>query len=152
MSDFSRQQVKQIRQLLARAPVHAGERSVEGFLLQYVLFEALMKTVLRYFRDSNGRSVKKSTAGPESMQLNSVNKSLHHFSVLVHPEVMARLLDSKLIKRGGKSARLLRNGLVHLWDASDAKEVLARIDDLKRDLLTVISAVESKVIVLKVGE
>ena len=152
MTDFSRQQVKQIRQFLARAPAHVGERSVEGFLLQYVLFEALMKTVLRYFRDSNGRSVKKSTAGPESMQLNSVNKSLHHFSVLVHPEVMARLLDSKLIKRGGKSARALRNGLVHLWGANDAIEVLARIDELKRDLLAVITAVESKVFVLTVEE
>lgn len=152
MTDFSRPQAKQIRQLLARAPVHAGERSVEGFLLQYVLFEAPMKTVLRYFRDSNGRSVKKSTAGPESMQLNSIKKSLHHFSVAVHPEVLARLLDSKLIKRGGKSARGLRNGLVHLWDANDAKEVLARIDNLKRDLLAVISAVDTKVSVLTVGE
>ena len=152
MTDFSRHQVKQIRQLLARAPAHAGERSVEGFLLQFVLFEALMKTVLRYFRDSKGRSVKKSTAGPESMQLTSVNKSLHHFSVLVHPEVMVRLLDSKLIKRGGKSARGLRNGLVHLWDANDAIEVFARIDDLKRDLLAVITAVESKVFVLTVEE
>lgn len=46
MSSFSWQQVKQIRQLLARAPAHAGERSAEGFLLQYVLFEALLKTVL----------------------------------------------------------------------------------------------------------
>lgn len=152
MSEFSRQQLKQIRQLLARAPAHASERSVEGFLLQYVLFEALMKTVLRYFRDSKGRSVKKSTAGPESMQLTSVDKSLHHFSVLVHPEVMVRLLDSKLIKRGSKSARALRNGLVHLWDANDSKEVLARIDDLKRDLLTVITAAESKVFVLRVQE
>lgn len=152
MTDFSRQQVKQIRHLLARAPAHAAERSVEGFLLQYVLFEALMKTVLRYFRDSKGRSVKKSTAGPESMQLTSVNKALHHFSVFVQPEVMVRLLDSKLTKRGGKSARVLRNGLVHLWDANDAKEVLARIDGLKRDLLAVITAVESKVFFLRVQE
>ncbi len=145
MTDFSRQQVKQIRQLLARAPAHAGERSAEGFLLRYVLFEALLKTVLRYFRESNGRPVKKSTAAPESMQLNSVNKSLLHFSVAVHPEVMARLLDSALRKRGSKSARCLRNGLVHMWDANDAKEVLDRVDHLNRDLLAAITAVEMKV-------
>lgn len=145
MTDFSRPQAKHIRQLLARAPVHAGERSAEGFLLQYVLFEALLKTVLRYYRESNGRPVKKSTVAPESMQLASVEKSLLYFSVVVHPEVMARLLDSALRKRGSKSARSLRNGLVHLWDANDAKEVLDRVDHLNRDLLAVITAIELKV-------
>ena len=145
MSDFSRQQGKQIRQLLARAPVHAGERSAEGFLLHYVLFEALLKTVLRYYRDSNGMPVKKATVAPESMQMVSVKKSLHHFSVVVHPEVMARLLDSSFRKRGAKSARWLRNGLVHLWDVNDAKEVLDRVDHLNRDLLAVITAIELRV-------
>jgi hypothetical protein len=152
MTDFSRQQVKQIRLLLARAPSHAGERSAEGFLLQYVLFEALLKTVLRYFRESNGRPVKKSISAPESMQLTSVKKSMFHFSVAVHPEVMERLLDSGLRKRGSKSARWLRNGLVHLWDANDAKEVIDRIDHLNRDLLAVITAVEMKVSCIKSGE
>jgi hypothetical protein len=152
MSSFSWQQVKQIRQLLARAPAHAGERSAEGFLLQYVLFEALLKTVLRYFRESNGRPVKKLTSAPESMQLTSVKKSLLHFSVVVHPAVMARLLDSTLRKRGTKSARLLRNGLVHLWDANDAKEVVDRVDHLNRDLLAVITAVEIKVSLLEKRE
>ncbi len=145
MTDFSRQQAKQIRQLLARAPAHAGERSPAGFLLRYVMFEALLKTVLRYFRESNGRPVKKSASAPESMQLTSVKKSLLHFSVQVHPEVMGRLLDSALRKRGSKSARWLRNGLVHMWDANDAKEVLDRVDQLNRDLLAVINAVEMKV-------
>lgn len=145
MTEFSRQQAKQLRQLLARAPAHAGERSAAGFLLRYVLFEALLKTLLRYFRDSNGKPAKKLTSAPETMQLTSVKKSLFLFSVVVHPEVMTRLLDSTLRKRGSKSARWLRNGLVHMWDANDANEVLNRFDHLNRDLLAVITAIEMRV-------
>ena len=152
MTDFSRQQAKQIRQLLARAPTHAGVRSAAGFLLQYVMFEALLKTVLRYFCESDGRPTKRPASAHESMQLTSATKSLLHFSVQVDPDVMARLLDSALRKRGNKSARWLRNGLVHMWDANDAKEVLDRVDHLNRDLLAVINAVEMKVSCLEYGE
>lgn len=152
MTDFGRQQAKQMRQLLARAPAHAGERWAAGFLLQYVLFEALLKTVLRYFRESSGRPVKKSTSASESMQLISGRKSLFYFSVLIDPRVIARLLDSALRKRGNKSARWLRNGLVHMWDSNDAKEVLDRFDHLNCDLLAVINAIEMNVSCLKYGE
>ena len=109
------------------------------------MFEALLKTVLRYFRESIGTPVKKSASAPESMQLTSVKASMLHFSVRVHPDLIARLLDSALRKRGSKSARRLRNGLAHMWDANDATEVLDRFDHLNRDLLAVINAIEMKV-------
>jgi len=143
MSSFSWQQVKQIRSLLNRRPQHAGERSPEGFLLRYVFFEALIKTVGRYQRESVGRIKTTLKASKEALQIQLVQKWLDHFSIRVHPEKLKLILDSNLRRRGEKSARELRNGLVHQWDAADANEVMTRFDDLESALWTVIAAVEN---------
>ena len=142
MSDFSRQQVKQLRLLLARQPIHAGEKSPEGFLLRYVFFEAVSKTVGKYYRESIGRQSSMASATKEVLQLPRVQKWLDHFALQVHPEQLRTILDSSLKYRGNKSARELRNGLVHQWSEKDAEEVISRFKMLDRALVSVISAID----------
>jgi len=143
MTDFTRQQVKQLRLLLARQPVHAGENTPEGFLLRYVFFEATTKTAGKYYRDSLGRKKTSTSVAKEVLQLPLVQKWLDHFSLNVHPEQIKLILDSNLKHRGSKSARELRNGLVHQWGADDAREVMSRFKSLDRALLAVIDAIDN---------
>lgn len=142
MSDFSRQKIKQIRILLGRSPTRLGEGTAESFLLRFVLFEALVKTVGRYYRESVGRVKSSQVANKESLQTSSVQRWLEHFSIVIHPERIKFILDSSLRNRGFKSARALRNGLVHQWDARDAEEAVARFLDLDGAMLVVIEAIE----------
>lgn len=142
MTDFTRQQVKQLRLLLPRQPAHAGENTPEGFLLRYVFFEALIKTVGKYYRDGLGRKKTNTAASKEVLQLPLVQKWLDHFALKVHPEQTQLLLDSNLKHRGSKSARELRNGLVHQWSANDAREVMSRFKSLDRALVAVIGAID----------
>ena len=142
MTDFTRQQVKQLRLLLARQPAHAGENTPEGFLLRYVFFEAVTKTAGQYYRDSLGRKKTNTAASKEVLQQPLVQKWLDHFALKVHPEQIKLILDSNLKHRGRKSARELRNGLVHHWSASDAGEVMSRFKSLDRALVAVIGAID----------
>lgn len=144
MIDFSWQQTKQIRILLARPPLRLGESTPESFLLRYVFFEALVKTVGRYYRESSGRIKSAQLASKEVLQTPFVQRWLEYFSITVHPERLKFILDSSLRNRAHKSARALRNGLVHQWDAKDAEEVIKRFNDLDGALLAVIEAVEMR--------
>ncbi len=142
MTEFSRQQAKQLRLLMARQPVHAGEKSPEGFLLRYVFFEAVTKTVGKYYRESIGRQNSVASATREVLQLPLVQKWMKHFALKVHPEQLKLILDSSLKYRGKKSARELRNGLVHQWSAKDAEEVMSRFTSLDRALVVVTLAID----------
>ena len=145
MTDFSRQQNKQIRILLGRPPARLGEGTAESFLLRYVFFEELVKTIGRYYRESVGRVKSAQVASKESLQTPLVQRWLEHFSITVHPERLKFILDSSLRNRGAMSARALRNGLAHQWDAKDAEEVVKRFIDLDGALLAVIEAIYGRV-------
>ena len=54
ITDFTQQQLEQIRLLLASQPAHAGESSPKGFLLRYIFFEAATKAIDKYCRESLG--------------------------------------------------------------------------------------------------
>lgn len=142
MTDFSRQQIKQLRTLLDRSPTRLGEGTAESFLLRYVFFEAVVKTVGRYYRESVGKIKSAPVTSKESLQTPSVRRWFEHFSIAVHPERIRFILDSSLRNRGSKSARALRNGLAHQWDAKDAEESVARFNELDGALLAVIVATE----------
>lgn len=145
MTNFSRQQNKQIRILLARPPARLGEGTAESFLLRYVYFEALVKTIGRYYRESVGRVKSVQVVNKEALQTPLVQRWLEHFSIAVHPERIKFILASSLRNRGVKSARALRNGLVHQWDAEDAEEVVKRFSVLDGALFAVIEAIDGRV-------
>lgn len=144
MTEFSQQQGRHLRKLLVRTPCYAEEKSAESFILNYVFFEAVVRLIGRYYRESQ-RPPRKATDGKEPLNIISVGKWFLFFKIQVHPERLALILDSNRIKRKFKSARKLRNGLVHVWDHGDYKEVVVRFDELYGALSGVVSSVSKRV-------
>jgi hypothetical protein len=129
MTDFSTQQAKQLVKLLARQPSGLHKGTAECFLLRYVFLEALVRLVGRYYRE-RCTAQKKATTEDSSLNIEVVKRSLKHFGVLVDERRVDGLLASPKAKRGQKTARVLRNGLVHRWDVSNAEEAVERFDEL----------------------
>lgn len=142
MSEFSSQQAKFLRKLFSIAPSSNGLSNPEAFLLQFVLFEASLRLVGRYYRERFPQK-KKSTAH-ESLNIEVVKRSLAYFSIPVSSERLVQLLSSELAKRNQKSARNLRNGLAHQWNVEDIREVTDRFTDLSHGLAGVIDAIRTR--------
>ena len=140
MSEFSTQQAKQLTKLLGRPPTGLTRGTVECFLLSYVFLEALIRLVGRYYRERS-TTQKKAMTEDSSLNVDVVKRSLRHFGILVDERRVDSLLASHKAKRGLKTARVLRNGLVHRWDLSDAKEAVERIDELVAAMMAVVDAI-----------
>lgn len=143
MTDFSTHQVKMFKKLFAHPPKVTGLGMPEKFLLQFVFFEAVVRLIGHYYRERTGQ--KKKSTSHESLNIDVVRRSFAHFGISVADERLGLLLDSNLTKRGGKSARELRNGLAHQWKAEDVTEVNARCDDLSNALTSVIDVIKARV-------
>lgn len=128
MTYFSREQSEEILALLARPPQDIGAGRAEQFLLRYVFFEALIRLVDRNYRDRNGKS--KKTTAHVVLKLDVMKRAFEHYGISITHENLELLLDSKRTKRSHKSARNLRNGLVHQWGFEDSNEVVNRFDIL----------------------
>lgn len=143
MTDFSTQQVKAFKKLFAHPPMTSGLEIPEKFLLQFILFEASVRLVGRYYRERNGDKKKTNTHAP--LYISVVKNSLEYFRIHVSAERLNLLLDSKLTKKREKSARNLRNGLAHQWKAEDVKEVIDRYAALCNALTAVIDAINARI-------
>jgi hypothetical protein len=143
MTDFSRRQAKELNKLLARPPVSSSSKhtATEAFVLRYIFMEATLRMVGNYYRQRGGSSA---SSAEWNLNIDVVCRSLRYFDIAVHPERLGLLLDSKRVKRNAKSARQLRNGLVHRWDASDAREVMARLSELFEAIQGLMAAVSRR--------
>ena len=144
MTDFRPQQAKYLSKLLARPPVGLRKKTAEGFVLRYVFLEAVLRLVGRYYHDRAGQK-KKPTIEDSSLQVDVVERSLRYFAIKVSRERLDFLLASAKSARRYKSARILRNGLVHRWDAGDAAEAIDRWGDLIEAIDAVVGAVQNRV-------
>lgn len=143
MTDFSRQQAKELNKLLARPPVSSPSKdaTAEAFVLRYMFMEATLRMVGNYYRLRGGSSA---SSAELNLNIDVVCRSLSYFDIAVHPERLALLLDSRRTKRNAKSARQLRNGLVHRWDAGDAMEVMDRQGELFEAIQGLMAAVSRR--------
>jgi hypothetical protein len=131
MTDFSARQVKTMKQLFSYLPSTRGFGKPEKFLLQFVSFEAAVRLVGHYYLARNNQ--KRKPTSHEPLNIEVVRRSLKHFGVQISDALLDNLLASKT-KRDHKSARDLRNGLVHHWRIEDVKEVETRFENLFGDL------------------
>ncbi|MBL8524227.1 MAG: hypothetical protein JNN20_11100 [Betaproteobacteria bacterium] len=135
---LNERQLSEIRRLLNHIALPQGLMVPEQFLLKYILVEAL----LRYVLDQFGRQIEKdrpTSSSHSPLRIDSVRKALTSFHVRIPTNCLDLLLDSKRKARGVKSARNLRNGLVHAWDANDTQEVIDREAELMAALSTFLS-------------
>ena len=144
MTEFSLQQRKALMKLLKRPPAYASDRLAESFLLKYVFAESLCRLVGRYYRERARSGKKIAPKFHESIQINVVSRSFTHFGIRVRDECLKFVLDSSLDKRGEKSARILRNGIVHRWDENDVAEASKRYSSLCRALNVVVNSISHR--------
>jgi hypothetical protein len=126
MAAFSNRQCRELRKLIARCPeIVAGENSAENFLLRYVGFEAVARRCWHYYR-CRKKTVKESRSG---IPLSELIKACDNFEMGLGEDTIKLLLDSKSDRRNFKSARNLRNGIVHGWNEADCKEAKDRFNE-----------------------
>lgn len=142
---FSAQQRQALKRLLGRPPAYPNNDFAESFLLRYVFVEALCRQVGKYYRERARARKKTLTKSHEPIQLDVVGRSFTYFGIRLRSERLAQFLDSALEKRGAKSARNLRNGIVHRWDVNDVAEASERHRSLYSALDAVVEAIACRV-------
>jgi hypothetical protein len=138
--EFSIQQKRALKTLFSRLP-SVNDKTPESFLLNYVAFEAVARKVWNYSRKLKKKDAADSYASIPAL---SLNKALKAFGVQLNNLVVEKLLSSDLTKRGSKSARNLRNAIVHQWKKSDCDEVQLRYVDLSNDIDKFIESIKEK--------
>ncbi len=130
--------------LLCRCPKSLRSATAEGFLLRYVFLEALIRLVGRYYRE-RGATQKKHVEQDASLNVEVVKRSLKYFDVLIDDRRVDAVLPSPKARRGCKTERELRNGLVHRWVVSDAEEVIKRFEELQGAMSGLVEALSVRV-------
>lgn len=129
MPKFSSPQKRAVRQLLSMLPNRrdVSDKAV-AFLLGYVAFEAQARKIWHYYR-CRKRAISESRAG---IPLDVLSNATEYFEMNVERAQLELLLASSMDKRGQKSARNLRNGMVHQWRKEDCQEAARRYEEFER--------------------
>ena len=140
---FSVQQRKALRARTLHATSTVQLDELAEFLCRYFILEAVLRTLCQYFRDRIPQA--KRLTGHEALNIQQVKKAFGHFSIKVSVERLESLISSARTKRNSKSARLLRNGIVHQWSLLDIAEVGLRKPELCRSIDATLAAIEKTV-------
>ena len=102
----------------------AGTRNVKDeFLEKYCFCEIATKRILSEYHKAQGRRMSK------VIRIDSVRASLRFFHVAVDNQTIDKMFKSEQ-KRGSRSARDLRDSIVHNLSIPDMKEVVDRKQEL----------------------
>ncbi|HBC3969270.1 TPA: hypothetical protein KD873_004310 [Vibrio parahaemolyticus] len=138
---FSKTQKKNLKQLLDTLPRYELASGSEAFLLGYIAFESVSRMVWNYYRSVKANKKINETHAP--LPLPTIKSAFKAYNIKVSDVVLDTILNSEKKKRGEKSARNLRNGLVHQWKYEDRKEVLDREHELIAKLSEVIEVIKN---------
>ena len=132
---FTYQQVNVISAAINDRPncLNLNQQGPEYFLLLYVHLESLIRLILRY----SDTALKPNSR----IRIDSVRTAFKYYQISKSDDSLRVLLDSKATKKGIRSARNLRNSLVHSWEKSAREEVTERASELNSTLFIVISAI-----------
>lgn len=133
-----RRAISAIEQLRSEAPnvVH----SILGtFLLHYFTCEVLAKLLQGARR---GLSPSDSLDQGRSVDLRGLKPALSHFGIQVPSKSLDRIFQSQRTAVKRKSARLLRNAVVHEMNELDIAEINRRGSGLVRDMKNFINKIE----------
>lgn len=144
MTEFRPQQSREIAKLLRRHPKGLRRGTPECFLLRYVFLEALIRLVGRYYRERS-TTQKKVVEQDSSLNVEVIKRSLRYFGVQVDERRVDGVLASPKARRGSKTARVLRNGLVHRWDVGDAEEAAERFEEFDVAMSGLVEAIAVRV-------
>ena len=138
---FSRQQMKSLNKLSSSLPSYELIGGAESFLLCYISFESICRKIWNFHRSAKANKPINETHA--SLPLPAIKKAFKEYKIKVSDTVFDNLLNSNKNKRNEKSARELRNGLIHQWKDQDRIEVIKREKELIGNLLLVINVVKN---------
>ncbi len=124
MVSLSSQQKKALKKHFANSPSESELVVVSDFLQRFFLLESVLRRVGSYYRSRHPQA--KSTSGHEPLNIQGIKRSFENFKIKISNERLELLLDSSRRTRSDKSARVLRNAVVHHWSALDIKEINSR--------------------------
>lgn len=130
MNPFDIASTKALNSLLQRHPAVDPCTQVERFVLKYIFFEAVLRIVLTAYSSRSGGTQSQRDKTDNSIRKNVVANCFAHFNINFSTDSIDQLLDTRKVRRGAKSARKLRDALVHYWSREDASEVEARALEL----------------------
>lgn len=105
----------------------ADNRAVKDkFIETFILCEIATKVVLAYYYKVND---KEKNIEDIELGLNSIKPALRLAQYEITDDVLEKMFKAKK-KRGERSARDLRNGIVHNLTVKDIQEVISRKDEL----------------------
>ena len=131
-------QQREIRKLYKRRPKFGKVANAENYLLQYIFVEALARRIWYYYRN---RSVIKKKMSHAAVPLDVLLRACRYYDIKVNVKVLRLIFDSSLRKRGEKSARNLRNELVHSWNEKDKNESVNRLPEFSSAFKKFVDAV-----------
>lgn len=140
MIELTTQQRRALRKHLRSAPAQGSLTGPAFFLLNYFFFESLIRILGQYYRARDGKITK--LDAHESLNIDVVRRSFKYFGVRVPDDALDVLLNSKRMKRNQKSARKLRDGVVHNWNSGDWAELATRCSSLSKTVANAIAEIQ----------
>lgn len=132
---LSRQQKRVLRQLIARLSPVRKNSDETAFLFSFISAESLLRRVWAYYRQTEDT--------PVSLLLPEIKKALKFFHIVVNDQALDKLFGPSNI-RHQKSARKLRNGMVHNWQKDDCAEAVLRLCEFQGCVEHLIEQIEQK--------
>ena len=124
MNQLTKRQKKDLNKLIGRLSIRGTLVNVDDFVMNYIAFESVSRMVWHFYRCR--RKPKKEV---RDMNIVEIKKSFTYFGYSIEENTVDNLISSKLVNRNQKSARNLRNALVHNWKENDYNEVVKRLSE-----------------------
>lgn len=108
------------------------------FLDKFIVCEVICKTIIEYYhKETTG----KAPSGYTKLNMNTIVAAMNYFSLAIPQYVLSGVFGGtgQYKKRGTKSAKKLRDGIMHAASREDVLEVCERIfylNDLMDEFLT----------------
>ncbi len=119
--------IKEVNRLLNPGNSLKGNPKLLGFISLYISCEAVAKKFVYYMKTD--KEVNTSEAY-DDLRYPDIEKAAEHFGLEVQQELIKRIFKSGKGKRNSKTPRQLRNGIIHLMNSNDIKEVIQRDNEL----------------------
>ena len=145
---LARDKIHNINEYLAQDNHRAiKDRFLEKFMLCEIGYKELLK---HYYKSRN----KKFNEDDLKLSMQTIPKVLSHFRISIDMQTLKEIYSTanEFKKRGTKSARMLRNGIVHDLNVQDTGEVIDRQEHLFQVLDLFSSKIEEAAALIDAAE
>lgn len=124
---------KNLRNVLKLLEQDNMKERLSSFLITFMLCESCYKDLLKAYKRSKGETFKEANL---TIKMQEVTAVLKKFKIQINNEVIQNIFSSTGDYRnaGSRSAKVLRNAVVHSMNKGAIQEIFDRCDDLDSDM------------------